>query len=82
MHLMPSIFREQLDDFIIIFLDDILVYSRDLDSHMAHVRQTLEILWHHRLYAKVSKCSFFQHQVEYLGHVASAVGIAPDPAKA
>ena len=81
MHLMHSIFMEQLDDFIIIFLDDILVYSWDLDSHMAHVRQTLEILQHHQLYAKVSKCSFFQHQVEYLGHVVSATGLVPDPAK-
>ena len=59
MNLMHSIFREQLDDFVIIFLDDILVYSKDLDSHVAHVRQTLSILRHHQLYAKMSKCAFF-----------------------
>ena len=52
MHLMHSIFKEQLDDFIVIFLDDILVYSRDLVSHVAHVRKTLEILRQHHLYAK------------------------------
>ena len=62
MHLMHSIFREQLDNFIVIFLDDILVYNRDLVSHVAHVCNTLEILRQHHLYAKISKCSFFQIQ--------------------
>ena len=81
MHLMHSIFREQLDDFIVIFLDDILVYSRDLISHVAHVRKTFEILRHHSLYAKVSKCEFFKSSVHYLGHVVSENGLSPDPAK-
>ena len=76
MHLMHNIFREHLDDFIIIFLDDILVYSRGLREHMTHVRQTLAILRKHQLYAKVSKCTFFQHRVEYLGHVVSAEGLS------
>ena len=67
MHLMYSIFREQLDDFVVIFLDDILVYSKDLDAHVAHVQKTLEILRQHQLYAKVLKCAFFQSQVQYLG---------------
>ena len=81
MHLMHSIFKEQLDDFIIICLAAILVYSTDLVSHVAHVRKTLEILRQHHLYAKVSKCSFFQSSVEYLGHVVSDKGLSPDPAK-
>ena len=81
MHLMHSIFREYLDDFIIIFLDDILVYSRGLQEHMIHVRKTFAVLRSHQLYAKVSKCSFFQHQVDYLGHVVSSKGLLPDPAK-
>ena len=81
MHLMHQIFREQLDHFIIIFLDDILVYSRTLQDHVTHVRRTLQILRQHKLYAKVPKCAFFQHQVEYLGHVVIATGISPDPAK-
>ena len=59
MHLMHNIFREQLDDFIVIFLDDILMYRRDLASHVTHVRTTFEILRRHSLYAKVSKCEFF-----------------------
>ena len=81
MHLMHSIFREHLDSFIIIFLDDILVYSGDMETHVTHVRQTLAILREHQLYAKVSKCSFFQHRVEYLGHIVSSEGLSPDPAK-
>ena len=81
MHLMHSIFREQLDDFIVIFLDDILVYSRDLSSHVAHVKKTFEILRQHSLFAKVSKCEFFRSSVHYLGHVVSEQGLSPDPAK-
>ena len=67
MHLMHNIFREHLDDFIIIFLDDILVYSRGLREHVTHVRQTLELLRKHQLYAKVSKCTFFLTSCGILG---------------
>ena len=81
MHLMHIIFREYLDDFIIIFLDDILVYSKGLGDHINHVQQTLEVLRQNKLYAKASKCAFFQSSVAYLGHVVSAVGLSPDPAK-
>ena len=81
MHLMHSIFREFLDSFLIIFLDDLLVYSRSVAEHQAHVTQVLTVLRQHHLYAKVSKCSFFQHSVEYLGHVVTADGVAPDPVK-
>ena len=81
MHLMHSIFREFLDSFLIIFLDDLLVYSRSVEEHQAHVTQVLQVLRQHHLYAKVSKCSFFQHSVEYLGHVVTADGVAPDPVK-
>ena len=78
---MHSIFREHLDTFVIIFLDDILVYSRTLEEHKMHVRKTFEILRKHKLYAKMSKCSFFQQEVEYLGHVVGIDGVKPDPAK-
>ena len=81
MHLMHSIFREYLDTFVIIFLDDILVYSRSLEEHKMHVRQALEILREHKLYAKMTKCSFFQQEVEYLGHIVGSDGVKPDPAK-
>ena len=58
-----------------------MVYNRTMQDHIDHVRRTLQVLWHQRLYAKVSKCAFFRHQVEYLGHVVTAEGIAPDLAK-
>ena len=81
MNLMHTIFQELLDDFVIIFLDDILVYSRDVETHVTHVQQTLEILRQNRLYAKVSKCAFFQSSIEYVGHIVSAEGLSVDPAK-
>ena len=64
-----------------IFLDDILVYSRDLISYVTHVRKTFAILRQHSLYAKVSKCEFFRSSVHYLGHVVSEQGLSPDPTK-
>ena len=81
MHLRHSIFWEHLDDFIVIFLDDILVYNKDLEAHVTRVCKTLEILWRNQLYAKVSKCAFFQSSVEYLGNIVSAGGLAVDPTK-
>ena len=66
---------------IVIFLGDILVYSKDVEAHVAHVRQALQILRHHQLYAKVTKCAFFQSSVEYLGHIVSAYGLPMDPIK-
>ena len=64
-----------------IFLDDILVYSKDLEARVTHVRKTLEILWQNKLYAKVSKCAFFQYSGEYLGHIVSVEGLVVDPTK-
>ena len=72
MNLMHSIFREQLDNFAIIFLDDILVYSEDLESHVAHVKQTLSILQHHWLYAKMSQVCVLSVLRGVFGHVVSA----------
>lgn len=68
MHLMNQIFREHLDKFVVVFLDDILIYSRTLAEHRAHLRQVLEVLRQHRLYCKESKCEFFRDHVEFLGH--------------
>ena len=81
MHLMDQIFREQLGQFIVIFLDDILVYNRTMQDDIDHVCRTLQMLWQHQLYAKVSKCAFLRHPVGYLGHVVTTKGIAPDQAK-
>ena len=57
------------------------MYSRSLEEHKMHVRQALEILREHKLYAKMTKCSFFQQEVEYLGHIVGSDGVKPDPTK-
>ena len=76
MRLMQDIFFKQLDDFIIVFLDDILIYSKDIESHQRHVREALGILRNHQLYAKASKCEFFKESIQFLGHTISANGVA------
>jgi len=78
MTLMNDIFREYLDQFVIIYLDDILIYSQTKKEHLKQIRLVLEILRKHQLYAKINKCEFFKKKVEYLGHYISAEGIAVD----
>ncbi len=79
--LMTDLFRKGLDDFVLVFFDDILVYSKSEEEHEQHLRQVLEILRQAKLYAKLSKCSFFVDKVAYLGYIVSSEGISPDPAK-
>ncbi|MCO5557579.1 hypothetical protein L7F22_011145 [Adiantum nelumboides] len=79
--LMQDIFRPYLDNFVLIFFDDILIYSKDKANHEGHVRRVLEILRQHQLYAKESKCTFCSPQVSYLGFIISANGISIDPEK-
>ena len=81
MCLMNGIFRKYLDKFIIVFLDDILIYSKSKEEHEEHLRITLQVLREKQLYAKMSKCSFYQKEIQYLGHVISEEGIAVDPSK-
>jgi hypothetical protein len=81
MCLMNGIFREYLDKFVIVFLDGILVYSKSEEEHEQHLRMVLQILRQHQLYAKLIKCSFYQRQIHYLGHIISEEGIAIDPEK-
>ena len=68
MHLMNQIFRPYLDQFVIVFLDDVLIYSRTLAEHRRHVRLALDVLRKHQLYAKESKCEFFRDHIDFLGH--------------
>ena len=75
MHLMHETFRSYLDDFVIVFLDDILIYSKTLDDHERHVRKVLDILREQKLYAKESKCELFKEEVEFLGHIVGRSGI-------
>jgi hypothetical protein len=81
MYLMNKVFMEYLDKFIVVFFDDILVYSRSEEEHKEHLRLALQKLREHRLYAKLSKCEFCMKQVTFLGHVISNEGISVDPSK-
>ena len=80
-HMANDIFRDFLDIFTIVYLDDILIYSKTQEEHDEHVRQVLRRLREYGLYAKLEKCSFGQNQVEFLGYVVSSDGIAMDPMK-
>ena len=79
--LMNNIFAPFLRKFVLVFFDDILVYSKSLAEHVEHLKQVLEVFRTHELTAKMSKCKFEQKQVEYLGYVISRQGVATDPAK-
>ena len=80
-HMANDIFRDFLDIFTIVYLDDILIYSKTQEEHDEHVRQVLRWLREYGLYAKLEKCSFSQNQVEFLGYVVSSDGISMDPMK-
>jgi hypothetical protein len=79
--LMNHIFQPYLRKFILVFFDDILIYSRDMETHLTHLTKTLELLRHHQLYAKMSKCTFGCSEVEHLGHVVTPQGVCADPGK-
>ena len=78
---MNHVFQKQLRKFVLVFFDDILVYSSSLQEHLKHVVEVLNILREQQLYAKRSKCAFAQTQVEYLGHIITAEGVKADPRK-
>jgi hypothetical protein len=78
---MNGVFHEYVDKFVQVFIDDILIYSRTTEEHDEHLRLVLQCLREHKLYGKLSKCSFYQSRIHYLGHVISGEGIAVDPAK-
>ena len=75
MHLMHETFREFLDDFVLVFLDDILIYSKTLEEHERHVRRCWTSCAQQKLYAKESKCEFFKTEVEFLGHIVGRDGV-------
>jgi hypothetical protein len=81
MYMMNKVFMNYLDKFIVVFIDDILVYSRNEGEHEGHLRLVLQKLRDHKLYAKLSKCGFWLKQVTFLGHVLSKGGISMDPSK-
>jgi len=81
MYLMNSVFMPELDKFVVVFIDDILVYSENEQDHAEHLRVVLTRLREHQLYAKFSKCEFWLKKVPFLGHILSEEGIAVDPSK-
>jgi microcompartment protein CcmK/EutM len=81
MYLMNSVFMPELDKFVVVFIDDILIYSRSMEEHEEHLRIVLQRLREHQLYAKFSKCEFWIKEVPFLGHVISPEGIVVDPGK-
>jgi hypothetical protein len=81
MYVMNKVFMEYLDKFVVVFIDNILVYSRSEEEHEGHLCLVLQKLRDHKLYAKLSKCEFWLKQVAFLGHVISKGGISVDPSK-
>ncbi|KAL4388247.1 hypothetical protein GQ457_09G020500 [Hibiscus cannabinus] len=81
MDLLNRVFQPYLDQFVVVFIDDILVYSRSEAEHDEHLRIVLQTLKDNRLYAKLSKCEFWLSEVTFLGHVVSANGVRVDPQK-
>jgi len=85
----PAIFRALMNDilraflrrFVLVFFDDILIYSASWADHLRHLRVVLSVLRHHRLVVKRSKCAFGVTSIAYLGHIISDAGVAMDPAK-
>ena len=81
MDLMHRIFQPYLDQFVVVFVDDILIYSQSEWEHEYLLRIILQLLRDHQLYAKFSKCEFWLTEVRFLGHVVSASGMSVDPEK-
>ncbi|KAI5343165.1 hypothetical protein L3X38_011041 [Prunus dulcis] len=79
--LMNEIFRNCLRKFVLVFFDDILVYSTSWSDHLRHLHTVLEILEHHQLFVKMTKCAFGVSTIEYLGHIVSRQGVSVDPSK-
>ena len=81
MDLMNRIYHPWLDQFVIVFIDDILIYSSSFEDHAKHLERVLDVLRGHQLYAKFSKCNFWLESVNFLGHIISKDGISVDPSK-
>ena len=81
MDLMHRVFQPYLDQFVVVFMDDILIYSQSDWEHEYYLIIILQLLRDHQLYAKFSKCEFWLTEVIFLGHVVSASGVSIDPEK-
>jgi glycogen debranching enzyme len=81
MNMMNKVLMDELDKCVVVFIDDILVFSKTAEDHEEHLRIVLEKLKQQQLYAKFSKCEFWMEEVAFLGHVLSAEGVVVDPSK-
>ncbi|WVZ89506.1 hypothetical protein U9M48_035899 [Paspalum notatum var. saurae] len=81
MNLMNKVFIDGLDKYVVVFIDDILIYSKDKEEHEHNLRTVLERLRDHKLYVKFSKCEFWLENIAFLGHIVTAEGVAVDPDK-
>jgi hypothetical protein len=81
MYLMNSVFMQELDKFVVVFIDDIMIYSKTPEDHAKYLHVILQRLRDHHLYAKFSKCKFWLDTVKFLGHTISGDGISVDPSK-
>jgi len=81
MNLMNKVFMDGLDKYVVVFIDDILIYSKDKEEHEHHLRTVLERLRSHKVYAKFSKCEFWLEKIAFLGHIITAEGVSVDPKK-
>jgi hypothetical protein len=81
MYLMNSVFMPELDKFVVVFIDDILVYSKNEAEHTKHLHTVLQRLRDHHLYAKLSKCDFWLREIKFLGHTISQDVVSVDPEK-
>ena len=79
MGLMNHVFRPYVDKFVVLFIDDILMYSKDRENHDTHLHVVLETLRKEHLYEKLSKCEFWLREVSFFGHIVSKEGIRVDP---
>ena len=81
MALMQEVFHELLDTCVVVFLDDVLIYSRNEQEHDEHLSRVLQLLRQHKLYAKLSKCELYQSRISFLGHTLSAEGVHMETSK-
>lgn len=81
MDLMNRVFKEYIDKFVVVFIDDILIYSRNSSEHEEHLRMVLELLREKKLYVKLKKCEFWLKEVAFIGHIISENGVSVDPQK-
>jgi hypothetical protein len=81
MYLMNKVFIEYLDKFVVVFIDDILIFSKNKEEHDEHLHLVLQKLRENQLYAKLNKCEFWLKEVSFLGHIISEGGISVDPSK-